>query len=103
MLMLLLLFRLIFAGRRQLRFYIFADDSQRFLIAVAVSAHNSVLHLFCLGCHAVLPQCPACKTDEIENIAVLPNKGAGRPFAFLFQRYRSFLPERLGGVRPMVF
>lgn len=80
-----------------------ADDPQRFLIAVAVSAHNAVLHLFCLGCHAVLPQCPACKTDEIENIAVLPDKGAGRPFVFLFQRYRSFLPERLGGVRPMVF
>ena len=101
--MLLLLFRSIFAGRRQLRFHIFANDPQRFLIAVAVSAHNAVLHLFCLDCHAVLPQCPAGKTDQIENIAVLLNQGAGRLFVFLFQRYRSFLPDRRGGVRPMVF
>ena len=101
--MLLLLFCSIFAGRRQLRFHIFADDSQCFLVAVARSAHNAVLHLFCLGSHAILPQCPAGKTDQIENIAVLPNKGAGRLFVFLFQRYRSFLPDRRGGVRPMVF
>lgn len=39
----------------------------------------------------------------MKNVAVLPDKRAERLFVFLFQRYRSFLPERRGGVRPMVF
>ena len=76
--MLLLLFRSIFAGQRQLRLHIFADDSQCFLVAVARSAHDAGLHFLCFCRHAILPKNSGGNTHQMEDVAVLPQQRAER-------------------------
>lgn len=60
--------------RGQIRLHIFADDTQRLMITVAIPSGDAATHLFGLGAHAMLPERSGRCPHQVEDVTVLFNQ-----------------------------
>src|SRR5699024_814292 len=73
--------------RGQFRLHIFADDTQRLMVTVAIPSGDAVTHLFGLVAHAMLSERSGRCPHQVEDITVLFNQRT--------VRFRSLLLVRL--------
>ena len=84
--------------RGQIRLHIFADDTQRLMVTVAIPSGDAVAHLFGLVTHAMLPERSGRCPHQVEDVTVLFNQRTVRFCSLLLVRLIQETTQPIGHI-----
>ena len=84
--------------RGQFRLHIFADDTQRLMVTVAIPSGDAVAHLFGLVAHAMLPERSGRCPHQVEDVTVLFNQRTVRFRSLLLVRLLQETTQTVGDI-----